>query len=1463
FTNIAIAGGADASNYTLASTSGSTTAAITPHTLTLSNFTAPDKTYDGTTTVPAGSSFDDDRITGDELAFTFDAAFASANADTTITVNFTNIAITDGTHASNYTLATTTGTTTASITTRPVALQSAHALDKTYDGTVAATVTGSLESFSESGRGIVPGDEGQVAFEAVFAQSGAGNVVAVSVALTGPQAANYLLQVGALAADITPRALSVTADDHERVYGVANPVLTYTLSGFADGEDAISAGVTGAPTLSTGAELDSLPGAYDISVDGVGTLAATNYAFADDDTFDGTLTIVKRPVSFDIANRGVSLTDADLAYTSAPLAIVVVVVDDQGVAIATVPANEPVAYDIAAPRYRIDNTGATLQPAQSRADIIDAGMYWVTIQPALGVDDPRYDVSTKTNLEVFVAKRALSVGVTDDDKVYGSDDPTFAPSVIDATTLATNDAFTAGALVRTSGDDVGTHALLAGALGIASTDALRGAGRSTIDNYDLSFGTFAITPAPLTVTAVDQAKVYGDVLEAGAEYASFTTSGLQYDETVGSVSVTYTAGALATAAVNEYPGAIVLSDATGGTFAPNNYDITYEDGDLEVTTRDLTITASDQQKAYGDVLTDAAGYTAFTMSGLQNDETIGSVSVTYTAGALATAAVNEYPGAIVLSDATGGTFAPNNYDITYEDGDLEVTTRALTITATDQVKEYDRTLTGGAGYEAFITSGLQNGETIATVTVAYTAAHEAGDVVGTTGAIQVSDATGGSFAETNYDITYLDGTLTVITRPIAFDIANYDFLADDVRVFMRDGLSPIGFSISSNPAGVTAYTVSYRRTHAADGTAIPLLQQTVPTIQQPGTYRVTIRVADSNYVDDGNLDGTLGDASVRTVWVNDATHVAFTADSGTGALVGSMGTLTLQLRGADGLGRAGPAPTTLIVSSSGAQVTLAATASGPFAASAGLTIAPFTSTVDLVARADALATSPLTLNASVDTPFTTLAGDTAPFTPSANLTFATSTGWSPDWQVGAEAMSGVIEVALEGAGGVPVLAPGALRVDLAATPGLSVHDLAGTDLPGAYVDVPAGASSAAFRVVADTVGTTMLDASHAAGFLAVTSAEQALTVTPRPTVSAVDPAALARGANATLSVYGTGFQAGAWAPHQVTLGSAVTVSSVTRVSASRLDVGVLVDVSAAIGERTVTVTNADGGTTSVPSAFTVLSNPAAASVSPSTGTQGTSLRLTVNGSGFETASLEFGPGITVTSYASRSATHVTADVTISSGALVGSRTVTLRNVDDQTATFAFTVLQGLAVTNTTQRGSGYVGQWVEMLFYGMHLGDATPSSPAWSDVSVVDQSTSFIRAHVRIGASGSTEITMTTPTASVPAGTAQRVMEHAQGIATAPAGATWTEVTSYPMVAGTTYHIDLEGAPTPGASLTLRDPVLELRSATGTVAFDDDGGLGWNSQITFTPSATGTYTLWARNFNDLDTAGTVRWTVSR
>jgi hypothetical protein len=115
-------------------------------------------------------------------------------------------------------------------------------------------------------------------------------------------------------------------------------------------------------------------------------------------------------------------------------------------------------------------------------------------------------------------------------------------------------------------------------------------------------------------------------------------------------------------------------------------------------------------------------------------------------------------GAYVISAL--GTYSDQlGYDISYVDGILIVNTAPLSITATDGSKTYGDTQTY-LGSE-FTSLGLVNSETIGGVTLASSGDVNTASVVGSPYSITASGATGGTFDANNYNISYVDGTLTI------------------------------------------------------------------------------------------------------------------------------------------------------------------------------------------------------------------------------------------------------------------------------------------------------------------------------------------------------------------------------------------------------------------------------------------------------------------------------------------------------------------------------------------------------------------------------------------------------------------------------------------------------------------------------------------------------------------------------
>jgi hypothetical protein len=100
-------------------------------------------------------------------------------------------------------------------------------------------------------------------------------------------AANYSFKVVAGMLTITKVTLTVTANNATAVYNQALPTLTYSMTGFVNGDT--QSVVSGAPVETTTAVQGSRAGSYTISIS-AGSLTAVNYTFR---FVPGILTITK------------------------------------------------------------------------------------------------------------------------------------------------------------------------------------------------------------------------------------------------------------------------------------------------------------------------------------------------------------------------------------------------------------------------------------------------------------------------------------------------------------------------------------------------------------------------------------------------------------------------------------------------------------------------------------------------------------------------------------------------------------------------------------------------------------------------------------------------------------------------------------------------------------------------------------------------------------------------------------------------------------------------------------------------------------------------------------------------------------------------------------------------------------------------------------------------------------------
>ena len=281
--------GTGAGNYSLSTTTLTTTGDIAKKTLTLEGTAGTQftKIYDGNATVTQslvrGTNYrlagvvegeGTDIVTLNESAAqgayaTKDAQAAGAQQN----VTFTNLSLT-GSGAGNYTLAASkTFENAGRITPRALNLALANGVrfDKTYDGN--ANVTQSLTKGTNYNlNGFVMGEGTGIELASstgTYADKNAGTGKAVTfggLTLTGTDAGNYVLNTSTLAGTgtIAHRDLTLTADAKSIVQDGPLPSFTGHAEGFADGEDERVFGTDGITFGTTLTNTDT-PGSYGLT----------------------------------------------------------------------------------------------------------------------------------------------------------------------------------------------------------------------------------------------------------------------------------------------------------------------------------------------------------------------------------------------------------------------------------------------------------------------------------------------------------------------------------------------------------------------------------------------------------------------------------------------------------------------------------------------------------------------------------------------------------------------------------------------------------------------------------------------------------------------------------------------------------------------------------------------------------------------------------------------------------------------------------------------------------------------------------------------------------------------------------------------------------------------------------------------------------------------------------------------
>ncbi|MFC1851239.1 S8 family serine peptidase [candidate division CSSED10-310 bacterium] len=240
---------------------------------------------------------------------------------------------------------------------------------------------------------------------------------------------------------------------------------------------------------------------------------------------------------------------------------------------------------------------------------------------------------------------------------------------------------------------------------------------------------------------------------------------------------------------------------------------------------------------------------------------------------------------------------------------------------------------------------------------------------------------------------------------------------------------------------------------------------------------------------------------------------------------------------------------------------------------------------------------------------------------------------------------------------------------------VTIHGSAFQDPPGSDFGAGVTVNSTLFVSANELTANVSVASDATPGWRTVTVTNPDLSTTymtdcfkvdyPTPAVSSIDPTQGSRKTTLDVTVYGNYFESGC----TVDMGDGIAINTYTYTSSTELTVEISIQSDAPLGLHAVTVTNPNDLSDTLPDAFDVwAAEPTVTSCDPVQANQGSSLNVIIYGDDFQTgASSDFGAGITVNNTTVDSATQITANISIDSGAALGFRTVSVTNPDTQSA----------------------------------------------------------------------------------------------------------------------------------------------------------------------------------------------------
>jgi sugar lactone lactonase YvrE len=497
-----------------------------------------------------------------------------------------------------------------------------------YGGTIP-TLTYWISGFmnGDTGTSVVQG--APVISTAATASSAAGNYT-ISASLGTLTAANYVFRFSTGILTVNRAIIQVTPVNISMTYGEKVPTLSYSLSGFANGDTAVA----GTPTLSTAATSASKPGIYSIS-SSVGTLASTNYSFKYGvgviTVGQAVLTVTAKPVS---TTYGAALPVLTYSYTG-------FVNGDSNSTVKGAPSLTT-GFTPASPAgsYPIACAAGTLTSQEYTFSCANGTL---TVNPAV------------------IAVKGASLAMT-----YGASAPSLTYQLsgfVNGDTAAS----VSGAPVITSSV---TSASPAGVYPV--TIAI---GSLAAPNYTFSAvnGSVTVKKALLTMTASSQSMTYGGSVPALTySVAGFVNGDSQQAAVTGAPQITTTATGISE------PRNYLITPAIG-SLAATNYTFGFVSAWMKVSKATLTVSADNLAMQTGGTMPALT----YSVSGFVNTDT-QDTAVTGTPSLTTSATATSQAGSYTIAVALGSLQAAN-YQFALMNGTLAVSQSSANLLRTVKV----------------------------------------------------------------------------------------------------------------------------------------------------------------------------------------------------------------------------------------------------------------------------------------------------------------------------------------------------------------------------------------------------------------------------------------------------------------------------------------------------------------------------------------------------------------------------------------------------------------------------------------------------------------------------------------------------------------------------------------------------------------------------------------------------------